>query len=111
MGNSLTESYETLVRRGMPRRKGLALYDGPGAGLAYVFALAGAPLLNDDARDLLTMDALRWWVEVAQHSPPKGQLYERWAGSQMPMFVVSAPFSEWLQELISITTHMEPKHG
>lgn len=69
---NLQQQYETLLRRGMPEHPRLYYHPGGRGGTpAFVTSLSTVGALyplthaaDDDARDLITMHALRWWFET-----------------------------------------------
>ncbi len=62
----LHDQYQTLIRRGMPSRSMLAWvpYAAPTDGNKGYWILDGSDILEIDARDLITMHAMRWIGQV-----------------------------------------------
>lgn len=100
---TLTELYETLVRRGMPEHPRLKYAHGQ---WFILVCKADDPWElvddDDDARDLLTMHAIRWYVGLGTDR----HIDINQGGS----YTYHAP-SEWraLEAIVAATRHLEPK--
>ena len=82
MASDLRETYKTLRRRGMPPHPELRNSGG-------VWGLIQGHVREEDARDLITMHALRWWAEVTKYTMSHDRL----------------------EEILSLTADMEPSNG
>ena len=94
MTQPLHEIYAELIRRGMPEHPGLTW---TGTGWESLDADSDERSCDiEDARDLLTMHAIRWAYEALPQDGP---------------FIVVRDPSGWLDSVLYATTHMAPKEA
>lgn len=118
---TLHEIYETLLRRGMPehptlRHGSVPLYPAgviTSADMGNLWTLNGVRVAESDARDLLTMHALRWWVRVKTDvqtrvtvAYPMSSLEQVLASAAVCLFDANTGILEVVE---TATRHLEPK--
>lgn len=125
---SLHEQYEALLRRGMPQHPRLAYY-GLGEWYLQTCSVMGdgdvdysSERIDDaDARDLVTMHAMRWWLSLGGKfgDRPRRQVHLIEIDPSSVGCRINAPnhgscgpeweASEAIETILAATAHLEPK--